>query len=65
MTKQTRKEHLRDRANRYGDAHRATGMIDPSCSWIDGYRTALKDVRRAVGKSGAPSALIKLLRPIR
>ncbi len=63
--KQTRKDQLRDRANRYGNARRMSGLIDPSYCWMDGYRAALKDVRRAAGKAGIPAKLVKLLRPIR
>lgn len=68
---QTRKEQLRQRAETYqsrrieGDRYSTWTVFDTATAWSDGYRAALKDVRCAVGKSGAPAALVKLLRPMR
>lgn len=61
--KQLRKEQLHDRAQRYGNTR--SNFTDPAQCWQDGYRSALKDVRRAAGKSGVPTALVKLLRPMK
>ena len=60
--KQPRKEKLRQRAETraYRNSH-----LDNATLWEDGYRAALKDVRRAAGKGGIPSKLVKLLAPIR
>jgi len=66
MKKQTRKEAHRNRATRYGDAQVLKGgLVDPARDWMSGYAAALKDVRRAAGRCGIPSRLVKLLRPIR
>ncbi len=68
---QMRKQQLRQRAEAYqshrieGDRYSTWTVYDTYTAWQDGYRAALKDVRRAVGKSGAPQALRKLLRPMR
>lgn len=62
---QTRKEQLRDRAIRYANARDPMHYRDESQCWRDGYRAALKDVRRAAGKMGVPSAVLKLLAPMR
>jgi hypothetical protein len=56
----TRKDALRDRANRY--AHGQT-LADPGFCWEEGYRAALKDVRKAL-KQG-PYSLKRFLYPIR
>ncbi len=62
---QTRKEQLRQRADAYQTRQTAPSIFEVWLHWQDGYRDALKDVRRALGKSGAPRALRKLLRPMR
>jgi hypothetical protein len=61
--KQTRKEQLNARSIRYCD--RSDQFNDSAAHWRNGYRAALKDVRRAAGRCGIPSRLMKLLRPIR
>jgi hypothetical protein len=58
-----RKQQLRDRARRYELGGRS--FTPPAHAWIDGYRAALKDVRRAAGKSGVPTAVRELLSPMR
>jgi len=66
--KQTRKNALHERATRYHQAREEKGGangFDCWLHWKDGYRAALKDVRKAVGKCGIPSRLVKLLQPIR
>jgi hypothetical protein len=61
----TRKERLRTRAESYQDSHEELHPLDAWLHWENGYRAALRDVRRAAGKGGIPSKLVKLLQPIR
>lgn len=61
--KQLRKKQLHDRARRY--ECRGRSFMLPAHAWIDGYQAALKDVRRAAGKSGVPTAVRELLSPMR
>lgn len=63
--KQTRKQKLRARADAYENGREMLLASDCWLHWENGYRTALKDVRRAAGKSGIPSRVVKLLRPMR
>jgi hypothetical protein len=63
LSKQTRKGQLRRRAEA-ACVHTARPW-SYAHSWEDGYRVALKDVRKAVGKAGIPSKLVKLLAPMR
>jgi hypothetical protein len=62
------KEQLRQRANQYAEAGRMESgvtFVGLAQGYERGYRDALKDVRRAAGKSGVPTAVRKLLRPMR
>jgi hypothetical protein len=63
----TRKWQLQQRAQQYGDKNSQTlgAGLPLTQGWEDGYRAALKDVRKAAGRCGIPSALVKLLRPMR
>lgn len=59
----TRKHDLRLRAAGYRD--RQEGLPDVAQAWMDGYKTALKAIRRALGKSGTTRSVRKLLQPMR
>jgi hypothetical protein len=64
----SRKEQLRQRANSYaesGSMELGVTFVGLAQGYERGYRDALKDTRRAVGKCGAPIAVRKLLRPMR
>lgn len=65
MPRLTRKKQLRQRADAYQSRQEHISLYECWLHWENGYRTALKDVRRAVGKSGAPAAVVRLLRPMR
>lgn len=59
----TRKQQLTQRADRYRDTRE--NLTDCAMGWEAGYRAALKDVRRALGKSGTTRRVRALLQPMR
>lgn len=65
MPRLTRKRQLRTCAEAYGTHQDEIAPWSAGVHWLSGYKAALKDVRRAVGKSGAPAAVVRLLRPMR